>query len=282
VFDMVVGGGTVYAAGWFTSIGGQPRNRIAALDAASGVATAWNPNASNGVYALAMSGGTIYAGGDFTSIGGQPRNYIAALDAASGAVTAWDPNPDYDIQALAVSGGTVYAGGAFTSIGGQPRNHIGAIDAVSGAADVWNPNANSVVNSVTEIGGTVYAGGVFTSIGGELRPYFAGLQPSATTAVPASHPGLSTGSELTLVAPNPTASGVQVHYVVARAGRVRLELMDVSGRVQATLADRVHTPGPYDVAWDGAVGRGRPAPGLYFIRLVAPDRTALRKLAMIR
>ncbi len=40
-------GSTVYAGGNFTSIGGQARNRIAALDAATGAATAWDPNADD-------------------------------------------------------------------------------------------------------------------------------------------------------------------------------------------------------------------------------------------
>ena len=80
------------------TIGGQTRNHIAALDASTGLATAWNPGADgrnrrNGdVGALAVSGSTVYAGGYFTSIGGQTRNHIAALDASSGLATAWDPD----------------------------------------------------------------------------------------------------------------------------------------------------------------------------------------------
>ena len=73
-------GATVYAGGQFISIGGQTHNRIAALDAGTGAATAWDPNANNTVYALAVNGVTVYAGGYFTSIGGQARNSIAALD----------------------------------------------------------------------------------------------------------------------------------------------------------------------------------------------------------
>ncbi len=89
-------GSTVYAGGVFTSIGGQTRNYIAALNTAgTGSATAWDPNPDNGVYALAVSGSTVYAGGVFTSIGGQSRNYIAALNTAgTGSATSWDPNPD--------------------------------------------------------------------------------------------------------------------------------------------------------------------------------------------
>ena len=55
-------GATVYAGGRFTSIGGQTRNHLAALDAASGAATAWNPHPSDCVYSLAWSEGTLYVG----------------------------------------------------------------------------------------------------------------------------------------------------------------------------------------------------------------------------
>jgi hypothetical protein len=125
VLSLAVSGGTVYVGGDFTSIGGQPRNYIAAIDAVTGEATSWNPNADSTVRALAVSGGTVYAGGFFTSIGGQPRNYMAALDAMTGEATSWNPNaggldlPNPTVLVLAVNGGTVYAGGWFKSVGGE-------------------------------------------------------------------------------------------------------------------------------------------------------------------
>jgi trimeric autotransporter adhesin len=126
VASIAVSGATVYVGGSFTSIGGQPRNRIAALDATTGLATGWNPNANARVFALAISGGTVYAGGDFLKVGGLTRNGIAAIDAGTGTPTSWDPNATnpYNhwgmVTTLAVSDGTVYAGGGFVSIGGQP------------------------------------------------------------------------------------------------------------------------------------------------------------------
>jgi hypothetical protein len=125
--QLAISGSTVYVAGDFTTIGGQPRNNLAAIDATTGTAADWNPNpgrsgqTSHAVFinALAVADSTIYVGGAFTSIGSQPRRDLAALDATSGAATDWNPNgpnssPTGGASVLAVSGSTLYAGGEFS------------------------------------------------------------------------------------------------------------------------------------------------------------------------
>ena len=184
---LVVSGATVYVGGSFTAIGGQARNGIAALNAATGLATAWNPDAGGGgtvaVYALAVSGAAVYAGGEFTTIGGQARENIAALNAVTGVASTWNPgvhgisNPA--VLSLAVSGTTVYAGGWFTFAGGQARKGFAALDAVTGAATAWNPNTSggysTSIHAIIISGTTVYVGGDFTAIGGQSRKYIAAL-----------------------------------------------------------------------------------------------------------
>ncbi|MFN8176890.1 MAG: hypothetical protein U0167_03135 [bacterium] len=64
---------------FFTNIGGQARNNIAALDAGTGLATSWDPNADSIVDALAVSGPAVFAGGAFLDVDGQPRSGIAAI-----------------------------------------------------------------------------------------------------------------------------------------------------------------------------------------------------------
>ena len=104
-----------------TNIGGQPRNNIAALDATTGLATSWNPNASHVVRALVISGGIVYVGGGFITIGGQTRIFIAALDATTGLATDfWDPVARWGgYMPLAESNGIVYAGGDFSRASGE-------------------------------------------------------------------------------------------------------------------------------------------------------------------
>jgi hypothetical protein len=176
------GAGGWYIGGEFTEVGGVARNRIAHILADGTVDPAWDPNAGDAVYALAVSGSTVYAGGFFTSIGGQTRNRIAALDAATGSATAWDPNAGSRVKTLAISGSTIYAGGQFTTIGGQTRNNIAALDAATGDATAWNPNAGSTVRALAVSGSTVYAGGFFSSIGGQTRNRIAALDAATGDA----------------------------------------------------------------------------------------------------
>jgi hypothetical protein len=71
-------GTTLYAGGGFTSIGGQNRNYIAALDATTGKALAWDPNSELTISSLAVRGTTVYAGGIFSTVGkGIGHSYFA-------------------------------------------------------------------------------------------------------------------------------------------------------------------------------------------------------------
>jgi hypothetical protein len=179
---LAVSDGTVYAAGVFSYIGGQLRNRLAALDATTGAATAWNPNPNSYsfVKALAVSGGTVYAGGRFSSIGGQSRYCLAELDASTGVATAWNPNVigNGSVDALAVSGETIYVGGNFWSVGGQGRLCLGAVNATSGMVTSWSADISATqyqpdIYALAVSGGTIYVGGNFTNISGQPQSYFA-------------------------------------------------------------------------------------------------------------
>ena len=76
----------VYAGGEFTTIGGQSRHFIAAIDISTGDATSWNPNASKSVRTIALGNepNTIYAGGVFSTIGGKTRIKLASINLGTG------------------------------------------------------------------------------------------------------------------------------------------------------------------------------------------------------
>ena len=167
-------GSRLYAGGGFTGVGGVARNRLAAIDAATGaVDSGWDANANNTVNALSIGGGRLYAGGGFTSVGGVARNRLAAIDAATGAVDPkWNPDADGVVRALALSpdGSRLYAGGEFTGVGGVARNRLAAIDAATGAVDPkWKANANYTVYALAVSGRRLYIGGGFTNVKGQSR-----------------------------------------------------------------------------------------------------------------
>ncbi len=147
------GGTIVYAGGAFTTIGGQNRNRIAALNTANNTATAWNPNSNGQVTALAVNGTYVYVGGAFATIGGQARNNLACLK-ADGTATGWNPNMSGAVNAIAVSGNTYWAGGAFATVGGSSRQSAAKFGPVKLA---WSMAAASGSEATTPVNLTIAA-----------------------------------------------------------------------------------------------------------------------------
>ncbi len=180
------------------SIGGAARNRIARLDATTGSADSFNPNANSDVYAIAVQAdGKILAGGAFTTLspnggGAVTHNRIARLDATTGAPDSFDPNANSSVFSIALQAdGKILAGGAFTMLspnggGAVTRNRIARLDATTGAPDSFDPNANSSVFSIAvQADGRILAGGAFTTLspnggGAVTRNYIARLFSDAT------------------------------------------------------------------------------------------------------
>jgi hypothetical protein len=92
--------GACHAGGDITEIQTQPRSNLAAIDAATGAPTAWNPGASGRVYNLVAKGGKVFLGGDVGGVGGMARSRLAAFDRASGAATAWAAGANGTVNAL--------------------------------------------------------------------------------------------------------------------------------------------------------------------------------------
>jgi Ca2+-binding RTX toxin-like protein len=180
----LVAGDRIYLGGYFTHVDGVERNHLAAINAATGELTNWDPNANGSVRTLALSddGTRIYAGGTFSSVSGVTRRRLVSLDAATGAVDpSWKPTANSAVRTLAVSGSSVYLGGDFTTVKGENRTRLALVDGVAGDLDEsWVPTANRVVRSLalSDDGARVYVGGDFTVISGESRPNLAALDPT--------------------------------------------------------------------------------------------------------
>jgi hypothetical protein len=250
VQSLVVSGSNVYAAGFFTSIGGQIRNHIGAVDVSTGLATAWNPWASNRVFTLAVKDSTVYAGGEFTSIGGQNRSRIAALNATTGLATAWNPGADSYVDAIAVVGSTVYVGGRYSAIGGEDRSYAAALNASTGLTTPWDPKANARVATLAVSGQTVYACGAFTHIGGQSAQGFAALRPDS------SAPGLL------VLSPNgssPLLIGTQRHLDWSAIDDLGVESVDL-------YLSRTGPIGPWEL-----IAAAAPNNGSYLWNVTGPE-----------
>lgn len=196
VYALAVSGSTVYLGGGFGNVGGQARNRLAAVTAYTdeatpgGAITGWNPNSDNIVYSLAVSGSTVYVGGTFTTISATARQRAAALstyadvDNPGGALLPWAPSANSTVHSLVPIVGSVMMGGEFGWVNLVTRNRVAAFD-MSGRLTGWDPNASSTVNAVALSGSTVYLAGAFTSVGGQTRNRAAAV----TAYTDAANPG---------------------------------------------------------------------------------------------
>ncbi len=170
--------GKILVGGDFTTLGGQPRNHIARLNADGTLDSAFNPGAGSYVDLLAIQAdGKILVGGWFTTLGGQPRNHIARLNADGTLDSAFNPEPDSSVLSLAIQAdGKILAGGAFTTFGGQPRNSIARLNANGTVDSFFNPGAdNSVISLALQADGKILVGGYFNTLGGQLRNSIARL-----------------------------------------------------------------------------------------------------------
>jgi len=83
--------------------------------------------------------------------------------------------------------------------------------------------------------------------------------------------------------PNPFNPVTAIEFGLEKAGHVRLEVFDVSGRLVRVLVDEWMETGRHSVPWDGCNALGQPASsGLYFYRIVAGDYREMKKMVLIR
>jgi hypothetical protein len=158
---------TLYIGGIFTAtnwgLGTQAtRNRLAAVNATTGVLTAWDPNASSSITSLAIGGGNLFVAGNFTTFNGgaDARNYLASFDLTSGLLNSWNPNSSTIPQSLAVNGSTLYVGSSSThTYGGTSRPGLAAFDIPSGnLSTTWFPNVATTTYALYVEGSRLFYG----------------------------------------------------------------------------------------------------------------------------
>jgi hypothetical protein len=210
VYTLKLNGSMLYAGGAFTVIGGENRNRLAALDM-SAQASAWNPDSNGTVYTLGLAGTTIYAGGAFSSMTGQPRANLAAID-ATGQQLAWNPGSGGIVYALLPSGTSVYIGGDFTTVAGTKVSSLAAVGGVP-VAPVMTTNALPVPQVGVPYSFGFLADGFpmpqFSVTLGTLPP---GLTLDTTTGLLSGMPSQTGSYTFTITADNGVGSAVSQQF----------------------------------------------------------------------
>jgi hypothetical protein len=85
------------------------------------------------------------------------------------------------------------------------------------------------------------------------------------------------------VTPNPSPGFQTFQFTLRRAGPVRLDVYDVSGRLVVELLRGEAVAGPHSVTWSGVTGSGgRVGSGLYFARLETSDGTRTLKTLLLK
>ena len=92
-----------------------------------------------------------------------------------------------------------------------------------------------------------------------------------------------TVSLLRPVRPNPTLAGAEIVLAQPSAGRVRVEVLGVDGRVVATLADGEFGVGEQRLHWDGRTARGVDGgAGLFWVRARMGPRVDVQRIVRLR
>jgi hypothetical protein len=142
VNKILLDSGTIYACGSFTGINTGPvvtRNHLAAINASTGIVTAWNP-APDGAYTnnIKIVGTKLYLAGSFGTVGAVTCLGFAEIDLSTGLATAFTDGASGYTDDCFISGGYAYVTGAFQSFG--PINHWGLaqLDLATGLVTSWN------------------------------------------------------------------------------------------------------------------------------------------------
>lgn len=250
---LAASGDTILIGGDFWTVGAATRHHLASVDAASGVATLWDPEVTgpNDIFygdpfvrALAARGGTVYVGGHFTGVGGQPRGCLAQLDLMSGQALLWDPAPGPliggeapDVHSLALSDTSIFVAGDFTTIGGMDRHYCAEIGLESVLASSFQPRPNEPIHALAVDGNIVFAGGPFTSIGSQW------VRRSGLAAFDAS-----TGQ---VKAWDPSPDGTGIWSLIVHDGSVYVggDFTSIGGQARSSLA-ALDTLGGSATSWN--------------------------------
>jgi hypothetical protein len=105
---------------------------------------------------------------------------------------------------------------------------------------------------------------------GRIGDAIVGIQPIGTI--------VPTNYDLKQNYPNPFNPVTKIEYQISKPGNVKISVYDISGKEIKILINEIHTPGVYQVNFDGT----NLSSGVYFYELTAGDFTAVKRMVLIK
>lgn len=187
--------GKILIGGFFTSIYGQTRNRLARLNLNGTLDASFNPNVEytppnggNMTAIFVQSDKKIILGGRFLSVGGIARNGLARIypDGSVDATTSVGFSNGIPFTILPQANGKTLIGGNFTAFGGQNAGRVGRLNA-NGTVDTAFPQFLTSGGEVTDLAmqsnGSFIVVGSFNVAGGFTRNRIARFSDGASVTL---------------------------------------------------------------------------------------------------
>ena len=78
--------------------------------------------------------------------------------------------------------------------------------------------------------------------------------------------------------PNPFNPSTIIEYILPKSENVSIDIYDLNGKQLEILVNGFQNPGTHSVEFDGS----KYASGIYFVKLVAGEFTAIQKVALLK
>ena len=115
------------------------------------------------------------------------------------------------------------------------------------------------------------------------RPFLKVWWTTPATGAPDTARLAAGSTRLEQNAPNPFRPSTAIAFTLGRPGPVKLDVVDVRGRLVRRLAEGTRPAGRHRIVWDGRDESGRrAAAGVYFCRLAADGTTESRRMVRLR
>jgi hypothetical protein len=132
--------------------------------------------------------------------------------------------------------------------------------------------------AVLDLSGTGETGSMWPTHRGNLQR--TGTLASLVSIAPSGE--LPNHMALAANYPNPFNPSTRIEFSLPTAGAVSLDVLDIRGRIVATLLAKELPQGRHFGIWNGSI-QGRPAAaGVYLYRLTTPEGVLVRKMMLLK